>query len=248
MNGVVSLGDGGMATLVFETPIRNVIGFDFAVFENGFDNFLELAFVEVSSDSIHFIRFPSRSETSVNQQVGSFGILDPAKIHNLAGKYQAGYGTPFDLEELKDSAGLDINSVNYVRIIDVIGILDDSLGSRDATGTLVNDPYPTPFSTGGFDLDAVGVIRTLTAGTGPAVEESLPVVYPNPFRDVISIRSPDFSNALFTVICPASGRIVRRGLTEGNIREMNLSGLARGMYILSIEENMKVYNIKIIKQ
>ncbi|MFN6048554.1 MAG: T9SS C-terminal target domain-containing protein, partial [Bacteroidota bacterium] len=49
-NGVVSLGDGGIATLTFDPPITNGDGFDFAVFENTFlDTFLELAFVEVST-------------------------------------------------------------------------------------------------------------------------------------------------------------------------------------------------------
>ncbi|MEM1001677.1 MAG: T9SS C-terminal target domain-containing protein, partial [Bacteroidota bacterium] len=50
-NTPVSLGDGGIATLTFDTPISDGPGFDFAVFENSFnDTFLELAFVEVSSD------------------------------------------------------------------------------------------------------------------------------------------------------------------------------------------------------
>jgi len=50
---VISLGDNGSATVTFNQPILNGSGPDFAVFENGFnDDFLELAFVEVSEDGI----------------------------------------------------------------------------------------------------------------------------------------------------------------------------------------------------
>ena len=97
-NPVVSLGDGGHITLSFATPITNGPGADFAVFENGFaDSFLELAFVEVSSDGTNFFRFPSHSLTSTGAQVASFGTLDTTNIDGLAGKYRAGFGTPFDL-------------------------------------------------------------------------------------------------------------------------------------------------------
>ena len=63
----ISLGDGGTALLTFDRPIVNGAGPDFAVFENSFnDSFLELAFVEVSSDGIHFVRFPAISNTSAD--------------------------------------------------------------------------------------------------------------------------------------------------------------------------------------
>lgn len=223
---VISLGDGGMATLTFENPITNGPGYDFAVFENGFvdtqsgSTFLELAFVEVSSDGTHFFRFDSVSLTPTNTQVGGFGWLDATNLHNLAGKYIAGYGTGFDLEELKDvNSLLDVNSVTHVRIIDVVGYVEpaDFYGDGvidftdhsifaaaylselndenwnldcdvsqpaddiidmldferfmdkwlwlndyarfDSENHQINDPWPTPYSTGGFDLDAVGVIN-----------------------------------------------------------------------------------------
>ena len=98
-NGVVSLGDGGSATCTFQYPIKNGIGNDFAVFENSFDDtFLELAFVEVSSDGINFVRFPSHSLTDTTLQTNTFGTTDATKINNLAGKYRGSYGTPFDLQ------------------------------------------------------------------------------------------------------------------------------------------------------
>lgn len=163
---VVCLGDGGMATLTFARPIRNGEGPDFAVFENSFgDSFLELAFVEVSSDGERFVRFPATSLTPTDVQTDTYGSTDPTMINNLAGKYRIGYGTPFDLEELRDSTGIDIDSIVYVRVIDVVGSVDSQYATYDAFGHMVNDPWPTPFPAGGFDLTGVGVIHELIDST-----------------------------------------------------------------------------------
>jgi hypothetical protein len=155
---VVSLGDGGSITLTFGSAIFDGPGADLAVFENGFDDtYLELAFVEVSSDGMNFFRFVAQSETPQSPQVGSFGRLEPTNVHNLAGKYRVGYGTPFDLAELANTPGLDINAVTHVRVVDVVGTIG-AVGSVDGQGRKINDPYPTNFPTGGFDLDAVAVL------------------------------------------------------------------------------------------
>ena len=182
-NRVVSLGDGGIAVLSFNEPVVNRNGPDFAIFENSFNgSFLELGFVEVSTDSVNFVRFPAVSLTQTDSQVNSFGNLDATLIHNLAGKYRAGYGTPFDLEDLIDSTNVDITEINFVKIIDVTGSIIDSLASYDSEGNKVNDPWPTPFETGGFDLDAVGVINS-TQATGFKQDfksNGIIKIYPNP--------------------------------------------------------------------
>ncbi len=152
---VVSLGRGGSITLGFADPIRDGLGFDFAVFENAFsDTFLELGFVEVSSNGVDFFRFPSDSLTA--GPVTAFGSVDPTEVHQLAGKYRAGYGTPFDLGQLEglDDSRLDLTRITQVRIVDVVGDGSDA----DADGDPIYDPYPTVGSAG-FDLDAVGVLH-----------------------------------------------------------------------------------------
>jgi hypothetical protein len=159
-NGVVSLGDGGIATLTFNPPITNGEGFDFAVFENTFlDTFLELAFVEVSSDSLSWARFPNTSLTQNTQQTPAFGFTQPTQIHNLAGKYRHPFGTPFDLQDLAMMSNIRINEIRYVRLIDVVGSIDTIWGKKDSYQNIINDPWPTPFPSSGFDLDAVGVIH-----------------------------------------------------------------------------------------
>jgi len=174
---IVCLGRGGTITLTFSTPIANGAGNDFAVFENSFsDTFLELAWVEVSSDGIHFCRFPNYYGGT--NSIGAFGSHAPTLIYGLASKYRQGYGTPFDLHELQNTYDgitnksatflsaayataftnnfpyIDLNHIGYMRFIDIVG--DGS--AKEATGRTIYDPYPTVGSAG-FDLDAVGVIH-----------------------------------------------------------------------------------------
>lgn len=150
---IVGLGRGGAITLTFDSPIADTAGFDFAVFENSFsDTFLELAYVEVSSNGTDFFRFANDSLTP--GAVGAFGSIDPTDVSGLAGKYRAGFGTPFDLAELAGVSGLlDVAHVGYVRIVDVLG--DGT--SLDTSGDPIYDPYPTTGSAG-FDLEAVAVL------------------------------------------------------------------------------------------
>lgn len=168
----VSLGDGGSITLGFDVPIRNGPGPDFAVFENGFRagtssfHFLELAFVEVSSDGVNFARFPSVSLTPADDpdwdQTGTYGTLDATDVHNLAGKQPLGWGTPFDLADVAGAPGLNLLGVRFVRLTDVVGRITPTgtwTPALDSRGYPINDSYPTPFATGGFDLDGVAVLN-----------------------------------------------------------------------------------------
>lgn len=153
---VVSLGRGGQITLTFDPPIEDGEGWDFAVFENSFsDTFLELAYVEVSTNGQDFVRFDSISLTP--NPVGGFGTVDPTDIDGLAGKYRQGYGTPFDLQDLAGKAEVlagyvNLAQIGYVKIIDIVGD-----GTHfDSSNHVIYDPYPT-VNSAGFDLDAIGV-------------------------------------------------------------------------------------------
>jgi hypothetical protein len=155
---VTSLGNGGSLVLTFARPLRDGPGFDFAVFENSFsDDFLELAFVEVSSDGAHFVRFDCAYLGS--EPVSQYGTQRSELIGGLAGKYRAGFGTPFDLAQLQGKAAVrsgdvDLQAITHVKVIDIIG--DGS--EADSFGHPIYDPTPTVGS-GGFDLDAIGVLN-----------------------------------------------------------------------------------------
>lgn len=232
---VISLGDGGQAILEFDPPIKDHEGWDFAVFENAFLlTFLELAFVEVSSDGENFLRFPATSLTPTEAQVGPFGELNASLIHNLAGKYEQGYGVPFDLSELPNDPLIDPQQIRFIRLVDVVGSILPAYGTYDHEGRLINDPFPTPFESGGFDLNAVGVLAPNTLGAFTSSRQPLLQFFPNPVSaEVLSI---EFSNVLSgnIQIINAMGQAVRNLPLQGQ-KKVDLPALAIGIYWLIFE-------------
>lgn len=236
-NGVVSLGDGGTATLYFNPPITNGKGFDFAVFENTFlDTFLELAFVEVSTDSLSWARFPSKSLTQTVYQTGAFGFTKPTHIHNLAGKYRHPFGTPFDLEDLAMMSNIQINQIYYVRLRDVVGSIDTTLGSKDSEGRMINDPWPTTFGSSGFDLDAVGVINQ-QPGMSTVAMQSNNMLWYNEANNTVCTRNPI---PHVTTVYNAQGQVVKQQKID-LLEPMSLD-LPAGIYTVKLQH----HSIKII--
>jgi len=233
---VLSLGDGGLVTLSFDQPIRNTAGYDFAVFENGFkvglSYYLELAHVEVSENGVDFYRFPSESLTDTSFQTNNFSYTEPSNLYNLAGKHQAPYGTLFDLEEV----GLE--SANFVRLIDVVGSVNDSFGSRDSKGRLINEPWPTPFESSGFDLDAVAIV----SGSMLKREEQRLTgvrIYPSLARigETVYIDAP-----LGTIIQVLD----IQGKEVLNSAEGSMALSQAGIYFIRLTNNGKMYTQKVV--
>jgi hypothetical protein len=155
---VTVFGAGGSGVLRFCPVVSNREGADFAVFENGVnDSFLELAFVEVSSDGVHFIRFPNAYLGL--EPVGPYEGHDAELISGLAGRFKFGFGTQFDLGVLDGHSNVakglvDLESIEFIRLVDIIG--DGS--TRDSFLNPIFDPFPTR-GTAGFDLIGVGVLN-----------------------------------------------------------------------------------------
>lgn len=170
---VVSLGDlsasaaapPGTITVALTKPVKNLSGADFVVFENGHVTqsnqggagiggiFAELANVWVSANGVDFVKFPATSLTTA--AVGMYGSLNPTNLHNLAGKHVNAFGnswgTPFDLTQV------GLAQITHIRIVDVPGNGD----FLDESAHPIYDAWRT-FGSGGFDLEAVGAIATLT--------------------------------------------------------------------------------------
>ena len=244
---VVSLGDGGKAVMTFDSPIYNGPGPDFAVFENGFANaqdpsmyFLELAFVEVSSDGVNYFRFPAYFDAPQEPQLGGMGCISPSQIHNLASKYEAMYGTPFDLDEVPDNALLNKDRITHVRLVDVVGCIDPAYASYDCQGHVVNDPWPTPFGSSGFDLDAVGVIHDLAHNDGVNSVSSTMLVYPNPVQGTLKVRTEDLNS--ITVFSLTGQRIL-----ESQNNNVDVSFLLPGIYFARIVADGNVIVNKFVK-
>ena len=228
---VLSLGDGGFATLFFEQNLFDGEGYDFAVFENAFDAyFLELAFVEVSSNGEDFFRFESRSLTQTEIQMGPFDLLATEQIHNLAGKYPAQWGTPFDLSELDIHPELNVNAISHIRIVDVVGSIDPLYANTDSYGRIINEPWPTAYASGGFDLDAIGVIHQNPLSIK---EYSELLIYPNPVNIQSSLRLKSVHPIENIKLIDALGRVQTIDYTT----EIHLSQyiVHEGLYILEYE-------------
>ena len=151
----LTLGEGGRVTLKLSAPLSERRGAELAVFENSFNHtFLELAWVEVSSNGRDFARLPSRYVRST--PLAPFEEQSPKGLTGLAGRLIAGASPRFDLYSLSAHPAValklvDLSSISVVRVVDVVG----DGRALDSAGEPIYDPYPTRQSAG-FDLDGVG--------------------------------------------------------------------------------------------
>ncbi len=247
---VISLGDSGIAVLQFDNPISDKEGPDFCVFENGFivnntvgESHTEMAFVEVSSDGIHYVRFPSQCLLDSTIQKGNFEGSDVSLIDGLAGKYIAGYGTPFDLNIFANLSSINISKITHVKLIDVVGDKDAAYPARDKNGRKIIDPWPTPFPSGGFDLDAVGVINQLYNTNIFQAREFPFSLFPNPVNTGENVVINHLNNATIT-LTDLQGKTLFKGEANTKI-EIETNNLLPGIYILNVSQQNKVYHQKI---
>ncbi len=248
---IVSLGDGGNAVVTFDRPVANGPGFDFAVFENGFYTggdsiaFLELAFVEVSSDGINFTRFPATSDIPTNTQLAMEGV-NCRLINNLAGKYVVDYGTPFDLDDLIGTPNLNLNHITHIRIVDVVGSVNPLYATHDKNNNIINDPWPTPFASGGFDLDAVGVLNTDESVGIENITLNNLQVYPNPVRrgDVAYLKMEEV-NAIIHV-SDLNGRVLYGSPANNKQVAIPTGDFCSGLYLVTIETLCNRYTSKLL--
>lgn len=172
---VLTLGVGGSVTVAFDGVVFDGPGDDFTVFENGLwfggGFYGELLFVEVSSDGIAWARFPNHSGTPA--PLALFDTYDPALVSGFGGNREVyanvvtnsidafdsavSGGDAFDLallagHPLVQTGILDLASVRYVRLVDVLG--DGS--AFDSDGRPIYDPTG---GTASADVDAVAAIH-----------------------------------------------------------------------------------------
>lgn len=166
---------------VFENAILSLINTDNGSIAG--KTMAELAFVEVSTNGIDFARFPSVSLTT--DRVGRYGTIDVTDVFNLAGKHPNAdsvcTGTPFDLDDLRDhplvrEGQVDLDDIRFVRLVDIPGsgaFADQAITFPDPASYDPNTvPHYLPYTaahpvfdawltwgSGGFDLEAVGILR-----------------------------------------------------------------------------------------
>jgi hypothetical protein len=207
----------------------------------------------VSSDGFTFFRFPATSNTQDTAQLDNAAIMDARKINNLAGKYRASYGTPFDLQELAGTEGVDINNITHVKIIDVVGSILPVYATHDKNGKKINDPWSTPFASSGFDLDAVGVIHQAPP---TAVQELVSAitfnVFPNPVTNKSKIQVMLKAPQILTIdVLDLMGRQVGIVAKEMPSQQTDLISLEQlnlqnGIYVLRVNGEHAVTTKKIV--
>jgi DUF2075 family protein len=110
----------------------------------------------------------------------------------------------------------------------VVGSINPAYGTRDAHHHLINDPYPTPYPSAGFDLDAVGVIHSELLG----VEENRVQIqlFPNPTKGTITVSAHGESNVeLYNL--NGNKLYSSRFLNDVNI---DLTAFPKGMYFMEV--------------
>ncbi|MDG1689544.1 MAG: T9SS type A sorting domain-containing protein, partial [Flavobacteriales bacterium] len=170
-------------------------------------------------------------------QIDAFGAVDTTNINNLAGKYRANFGTPFDLEELINEPNLDINSISHVKIIDVIGSIDSNFCNYDQNLNIINDPFPTPFPSSGFDLDAVGVINqgplNIILENSTNIIENFRIINGMVVFDLKSVQKPGFKVEIFDL----AGKIIFQKNYKYNLegtQNIDVQSFKNGIYLLNI--------------
>lgn len=218
---VHSLGIGGALTLEFVPPIVDRPGADLIVAENPFrlagnetNSFAEVAFVEVSSNGVDFVRFPARYFGAPGWP-GAFGTVPIGSYSNLAGQtpmlatapgadpldlVEAG-GDAFDLGDLLGeplvAAGLvDLQAIRRVRLVDV-----PSGVATDSVGTTIFDA-----GTGSADVDAVTAVHQQGAVVGNSPNVAMTILTDG----TIALRIEDQDGV--SDLDPASLRVALSGL------------------------------------
>jgi hypothetical protein len=177
---VCSLGFGGALTLSFDVTLADGPGADLTVFENPItfagQVFSEAAFVEVSTDGVHFARFPNRyagPPTGLSGFTAPWGTYSgltgciPVRADVVGNSIDpldpvVSGGEAFDLaalapDPLVASGAVDLAAIHFVRLVDVQnGVGLDSFG---------NVIWDNAGAAGSADIDAVAVLNTAASIT-----------------------------------------------------------------------------------
>jgi hypothetical protein len=115
--------------------------------------------------------------------------------------------------------------------------------TRDNAGRIINDPFPTPYPSSGFDIDAVGIIHALGYTSIEDVTSNAIKVFPTLLQEEKKIQLTGIQTVNDIRILDMQGRLVpytREGETiilEDSIED--------GIYFLQIEKNNNRYTYKI---
>ena len=125
-----------------------------------------------------------------------------------------------------------------------MGSINSSIGSVDSDGNIINDPFPTEFESGGFDLDAVGVINeNKFVGL-----HHLPIlnlnIYPNPAQ--LEFKINNTQTGLIEIIS-LNGTVLYSNQLEPN-ETIDLTKFKSGVYIVKFSNQTGIATKKLSKK
>ena len=140
------------------------------------------------------------------------------------------------------------------KIIDRIGDVDFltlnmrfNRGMCDFDGTKDLRCFESP-SLGHYSTGIVPSCDYTNVGIEEETERVKVSIYPNPVSDLLHIELKDFSHAHAFKIHDLNGRVVLEPEITESTTAIDVSGLARGMYFLTLESDIDEQTLKIIKQ
>jgi hypothetical protein len=137
---------------------------------------------------------------------------------------------------LADSTDINLDSIVYVRVVDVVGTNNPDFATFDQYGNIVMDPYPTNGQSSGFDLDGVAVMNwnyTEPQGINNTAENSVSL-YPNPANSQV-LCSVEGEGQHLMSLYNTSGQLLLQQTFSGRQISFNTSSIADGMYILRVD-------------
>lgn len=106
---------------------------------------------------------------------------------------------------------------------------------------MINDPWPTPFPSSGFDLDAVGVIHDIAHHDVEENEEGIIALYPNPVKDCLTVKAENLQSV---EVYNLMGQQVLAATTP----VIDFGSLNQGIYFVRVKADGKTVTERIVKQ
>jgi hypothetical protein len=222
-----ALGYGGTTTLKFPYTILNVAGADVEVFETTFgDN-------------------PSRSCASYPEKAAFEGSADGITWFNLNAVVTADDNGNILCRDGKLEIPASEAGINYIRVTDV----------TSAFGAGATDAYDIDgiVGLGQCSSSTIGGNRIEATETEIGEGEYGVEVYPNPASDIVSIQVNSINNKdQYNVkVVDVMGRVITSEVVNnstGNfVRNVNISALPAGIYVITVESNGTREVTKLIK-
>jgi hypothetical protein len=115
----------------------------------------------------------------------------------------------------------------------VVGSIHRNFCSYDTQQNIINDPYPTDFISGGFDIDALGIIHQLyPTSTLNEGKENIVSIYPNPCQNQLYIQSSEKIKR--GTVVSLEGKVIWKS-KEIDQNNIDVSSLKEGIYLLKLE-------------